>query len=300
MLDEVTLLVSEQEADALSDALMEKGVLSVAIEDADAGLDAERPLFGEPGLEPDVLAWNRSLLKILVEKGFDIAAALQDACEELALETPALIKREPVPDADWVRLTQAQFKPICVSERLWIVPSWSNPPVEGAINIRLDPGIAFGTGSHPTTHLCLQWLEGNLPAGATVLDYGCGTGILAIASAMLGAKAVEGCDIDEQAVESARFNAQGNGVDGNFQLPDDLTPKTYDVVVANILANPLKMLAPSLVSKVAKGGKLILSGILDKQADEMLSFYSTNAPDMTFRLWKTQDGWVALEGSRPE
>ena len=187
ILHEAAFLTREDLAEEFSDLLMDAGVLSVSTEDADADSPDEKPLYGEPGLEPEVQAWTRTRLKLLYEAGFDVRGAVRAAAEQLGIDTPAIESDTAVPDADWVRGTQAQFGPVKVSDRLWIVPSWNEPPVPDALNIRLDPGVAFGTGSHPTTHLCLAWLDENCPAGASVLDYGCGTGILAIAAAKVGA-----------------------------------------------------------------------------------------------------------------
>ena len=210
-----------------------------------------------------------------------------------------------MPDADWVRLTQSQFGPIQVAERLWIAPSWhrDNPDVpgldldaaDGAIHIELDPGLAFGTGSHPTTHLCLAWLEAELPAGATLLDYGCGSGILAIAARKLGAGPTQAVDIDPQAVQSTVFNAQVNGVELDAMLPDGLKDGTFQVVVANILSNPLKVLAPMLAGRVAPGGQLVLSGVLERQAEEVAAAY---APWIAMSVWRARDGWVCLHGRK--
>ena len=211
-----------------------------------------------------------------------------------------------VPDADWVRLTQSQFGPIHIAERLWIVPSWhrDSPDVpgleaaeaeDGAIHIELDPGLAFGTGSHPTTHLCLAWLEAELPKGATLLDYGCGSGILAIAARKLGAGPTQAVDIDAQAVQSTVFNAEVNHVELQAMLPDGLADGTFEVVVANILSNPLKVLAPMLAGRVAAGGHLVLSGVLERQAEEVAAAY---APWIAMSVWRARDGWVCLHGQK--
>jgi len=211
-----------------------------------------------------------------------------------------------VPDADWVRLTQAQFGPIQAGGRIWIVPSWHNenpdvPPLaafsapDGPIRIQLDPGLAFGTGSHPTTHLCLEWLARHVRPDETVLDYGCGSGILAIAAKLLGAGQTWAVDIDEQAVQSSRDNARINGVDIDALRPDDLGPERMHLVVANILSNPLKVLAPMLANRVVPGGRLVLSGILERQADEVAGAYSAW---LDLEVWRARDGWVCLHGRR--
>lgn len=306
---ELVLHCREAQAEALSDALLEAGALSVSVEDADEGTEGERPLFGEPGTEPDVQAWDSNRVVALLPDGADPAQLLEAALAESGLD-PALAEGwslRDVPDADWVRLTQSQFGPIEISEKLWIVPSWhrDDPEVAQAvaqaagsddvIRIELDPGLAFGTGSHPTTHLCLAWLEAQLAAGSTVLDYGCGSGILAIAARKLGAGNTLAVDIDPQAVQSTIDNAQVNRVELSAMLPDSLPEGTFQVVVANILSNPLKVLAPMLAGRVAPGGHLVLSGVLERQAEEVATAY---APWIAMSVWRARDGWVCLHGSR--
>ncbi len=298
MLKEYWLLVGRGDAEKLSDALVENGAFSVSIEDADADSLDEEPIFGEPGLEPKELAWRRSRIKALADGSFDIEKALAQACVSLGLEQPAIEKVVEVPDNDWVRITQAQFNPVQITDKLWIVPTWHEPPEPSAINIRLDPGVAFGTGTHPTTRLCLEWLGEHDLKGESVLDYGCGSGILAIAASKLGANPVIGTDIDPQAVEAATLNAENNGSNATFCLPDQLPEKTFDIVVANILSNPLRVLAPALVSRVADGGHLILSGILESQAQELADVYNRLLPKLNMAIWKTADGWVCLTGQK--
>jgi len=303
---ELVLHCREAQAEALSDALLEAGALSVSVEDADSDTEAEQPLFGEPGSEPEVRAWRRNRVVALLPDGADPEQVLEQAGSQSGLDfiASAWTTRE-VPDADWVKLTQAQFGPIHVGDRLWIVPSWhrDNPDVavavdsdsSEAIRIELDPGLAFGTGSHPTTHLCLEWLETNLEHGQTVLDYGCGSGILAIAAKLLGAGSTDGVDIDEQAVRATEYNAQVNHCDVRAILPDALPDGQYQVVVANILSNPLKVLAPMLANRVAPGGRLVLSGVLERQADEVADAY---APWLKMSVWRSREGWVCLSGQR--
>ena len=298
MLREIKLLCDERSAEGFGDLLMDAGAVSVTIEDADRDLPDERPLYGEPGLEPETLAWNRSRLSILVPEEFDAETAVALAAKSMGIEVPAIESDEPLPDENWVKITQAQFGPTKVSDRLWIVPSWHEPPDPSAINIRLDPGVAFGTGSHPTTHLCLRWLDANVASNDRVLDYGCGSGILAIAAAKVGAGVVKGTDIDPQAVEAASRNARENGVEATFVLPKDLAEERFDVVVANILSNPLKFLAPALLGRVAEGGRLVLSGILARQAEEVIAVYREVDPTVELSVWAEEEGWVCIAGRR--
>ncbi len=296
---EITLLVNDREAEVLGDALMDAGALSVCIEDADADTPDEQPLYGEPGLEPTKLAWKNSLLKVLVEDDFDYGLDVAIAVKALNIKEPQVISDKPVENADWVRITQAQFQPVRVSDRLWIVPTWHEPPAgDTAINIRLDPGVAFGTGSHPTTHLCLQWLDANVQKDQTVLDYGCGTGILAIAAKKLGAANVLGTDIDPQAVDAAIDNAQANDAPARFVLPEDMPEGTFDIVVANILSNPLKLLAPALLARVKPHGHLVLSGVLARQAQEVIDVYQKHDPSVKLSVWKESEGWVCIAGTK--
>ena len=302
---ELVLSCSEAEAEALSDILMDTGVLAVTVEDADSDTEVERPLYGEPGLEPEVQAWRNNRVVALLPDGLDPRQVLEQLSHEADREvTDSDWSLRDVPDQDWVRLTQSQFGPIKVGDNIWIVPSWhAEDPVlpaagtepGGIVRIQLDPGLAFGTGSHPTTHLCLEWLASGLPRGATVLDYGCGSGILAIAAAMLGASRVDAVDIDELAVQSTRDNASQNGVSVTACLPDALEAGQFDIVVANILSNPLKVLAPMLSNRVAPGGSLVLSGVLERQAEEVAAAYR---PWLEMGVWQARDGWVCLHGVR--
>ena len=280
--------------EAWSDALLDLGALSVDVADPGAGTARETPLFAEPGNEGD-LRWPSARLTALFAAGTDVDDALARAGARLELAPPPHECFE-VADEDWVRATQAQFAPVRITERLWIVPSWCAAPDPAAINVTLDPGLAFGTGTHPTTRLCLEWLAVTLAQGASVLDYGCGSGILAIAAGRLGAGRVTGVDIDRQAVAAARENARVNGVAADFVLPDAL-PRgaTYDVIVANILANPLRLLAPALAARSARDGRIVLSGVLAEQTDDVVAAY---APWFIMSPWKGEDDWVALEGVR--
>jgi ribosomal protein L11 methyltransferase len=288
----VRLAVDGERAEAWADALLEAGALSVSIEDRDLGTADEEPQFGEPGMA-DPKAWKRNWVVALL----DGAAPLDDLLRAAGIPAATQRQVERVEEQDWVRLTQAQFEPIRISEKLWIVPSWHAMPAGASLGIVLDPGLAFGTGSHPTTRLCLRWLERHLRGGESLLDYGCGSGILAIAAAKLGAAPVLGIDIDPQAVEAARDNAARNAVDAAFGLPDDacLDGASFQILVANILTNPLKALAPLLAGKVAAAGRIALSGILESQAAEIVAVY---APWFEMRVWASDEGWVCLEGTR--
>ena len=283
-----------QHADALADALLEAGALSASIEDADAGTPDEKPQFGEPG-SVTTPGWDRSRVVALLETGTDVDELLE-ACAPIAgLDTVPSYTQEEVAEQNWVQLTQSQFDPIRISGRLWIVPSWHEAPDPEAIVLVLDPGMAFGTGSHPTTRLCLEWLERTVTPGDSLLDYGCGSGILAIAAAKLGAGDVLGVDIDTQAVTAAINNAENNAVTARFADSAKEIPGQYDIVVANILSNPLKALAPAICSHVRPGGKLALSGILAEQTDELIAAY---APYLPLSVADTRDGWVCLTGTK--
>lgn len=286
--------VDSKVAEPLSDALMEAGALSVSLEDADAGTVDETPLFGEPD-HPTAELWAHSIAVVLLDENTDAGAILAAAAQQAGIPVPTTYTTEAVADADWVRLTQSQFDPIPISPRLWIVPTWHEAPDSSAINLKLDPGLAFGTGSHPTTRLCLRWLDDKVKGGETLLDYGCGSGILAIAAAKLGAARVDGVDIDPQAVSSSRDNAELNQVAAHFCLPGDLAPGQYDVVVANILTNPLKGMAPLLAGRVRAGGQLVLSGILAEQAEDVMAVYREW---FNFEPPATDEGWVRLSGTK--
>lgn len=295
---EIVLEVPRQHAEQLSDALMEAGALSVSVEDADEGTEAEQPLFGEPGMEPEQNAWERSRVVALTDADADHDAIVREACASCKLGSGdwAFSLRQ-VAEQDWVRVTQSQFEPIHIGKNIWVVPSWHDAPDPQALILELDPGLAFGTGSHPTTRLCMEWLEQLVPAGLSVLDYGCGSGILAMVAKKLGAAQVDGVDIDPQAIESACFNSERNTCDVAYFLPEDFGnahPHTrYDVVVANILSSPLKLMAPMLAGRVANGGAMVLSGVLARQAEEVIAAY---APYIKLSVWAEHEGWVALSG----
>ena len=279
-------------ADELSDALLAHGVQSVSVEDANAGTDDEAPLYGEPGM-PVEGAWPQSLIKALCAQGSDPLRLLSAACARIGLAPVPEYRLEPVGDEDWVRLSQSQFEPIRISERLWIVPSWSTAPDPHAINLVLDPGLAFGTGSHPTTRLCLQWLEQTIRGGERVLDYGCGSGILAIAALRLGAGQAQGVDVDPLALVAAHANAARNKVDAHFINTETPSAFKADLVAANILANPLILLAPVLAGYLCTGGRIALSGILETQAEEVIDAYS---PWFPMQVGGIDGGWALLVG----
>ncbi len=294
----VALETDAAHADALSEALLAVGAISVSVEDAQAGTDAETPQFGEPGGandQPIVPLWARSRITALFDPAPDLIGRIIGAVAAAGIEDVPEIAVDDIEEQDWVRLTQAQFDPIRVNERLWIVPSWHAAPDPNAVNLVLDPGLAFGTGSHPTTFLCLQWLSDTLRGGEAVLDYGCGSGILGIAAARLGAATVLGVDIDENALIAARGNADINKVALQLRHSRDALTEQFDIVVANILTNPLCVLAPLLAGRVAAGGRLALAGVLATQAMQVIDAY---APLIALRVGAERDGWVRLEGSR--
>ena len=303
---ELVFTVPAEIAEPLGDALLEVGALSVTVEDDAAGGYDENPLYGEPGLSPEVQAWDRSSVTALFNPEIDDSAAnhfipeLLVALQEAGFKLPVPAEKI-VEEQDWVRLTQSQFAPIQIGQRIWVVPSWHEAPADpNAICLAVDPGLAFGTGSHPTTHLCLLWLEQNTElTGQSLLDYGCGSGILAIAAAKLGCNPVVGTDIDPQAMVAARSNAEINNTLIRFVLPQENAPELaaetkYDIVMANILANPLQVLAPALVNKMRPGGKIVLSGVLARQAEEVIATYSQW---LSLSVWKESEGWVCLHGT---
>jgi ribosomal protein L11 methyltransferase len=289
---ELRLQCPQDQVELISDALMALDALSVSVEDADAHTDQEQALFGEPNMPAPAAGWLRSHLIAL----FADEAQATDAAKLLALQTffenCALLSINVVPEQDWVRLTQSQFEPVPITPAFWVVPSWHEPPAGAQWVLRLDPGLAFGTGTHPTTRMCLKWIAEHPPMGQRVLDYGCGSGILAIGAAMLGAASVSAVDIDPDAVIAAQANAVANHVELNLGLPDTAWGQ-YPLVVANILAAPLKVLAPLLCSHVAAGGTLLLAGILDRQTEDIQAAYQ---PYLDLQVADTQEGWVLMRG----
>ena len=292
---ELALVCREADVEIVSDALMEIDALAVSVEDADADTDAEHALFGEPGMPAPKAGWERSIVKALFpsEPEATEAATLilaQDWAADVHVQAI-----QAVPEQDWVRLTQSQFAPVEITPEFWIVPSWHQAPPQAQRVMRLDPGLAFGTGTHPTTRMCLRWIATHVRAWNRVLDYGCGSGILAIGAALHGARDIDAVDIDPAAITSSRDNAVANGVTLNPGLPE-LAQGEYPLVIANILATPLKLLAPLLCAHVAPGGNLILAGILSRQADELKAAY---APWLALEVSDEEDGWILMTAQRP-
>ena len=295
---ELLLLAPEEAVETVTDALIDElGALSVSVEDADADTDAEHALFGEPGMPAPAGGWKRSRIVALFANDQAATEASTLLLAQDWAKDVALVAMRPVAEQDWVRLTQSQFAPVEIALGFWIVPSWHEVPAGAQRVIRLDPGLAFGTGTHPTTRMCLRWTARQAPALAPrwtrVLDYGCGSGILAIGAALHGAGRIDAVDIDPAAVEATRANAAANKVSVNAGLPE-LAQGQYPLVFANILATPLKLLAPLLCSHVAAGGHLVLAGILERQADELTAAY---APWLTLRVDDRDDGWVLMTGT---
>lgn len=291
--------VEAADGDRWSDALLDAGALSVDAADPAAGSGFETPVFGEPDGAPAAW-WPITRLTALCAADADAPAIVRSAAAALDRAPPAF-ETSTVEDQDWVRATQAQFGPLRITDLLWIVPTWCEPPRHAARIVRLDPGLAFGTGAHPTTRLCLRWLASSVTARASMLDYGCGSGILAIAAAKLGARHVAGVDIDAQALRASRDNATANGVRAQFTTPDALTPGTFGLVVANILANPLRLLAPVLALRTTPGGRIALSGILASQADALVDayapWYDMDPPHADDDGCRDGD-WLLLSGTR--
>ena len=292
---ELRLTCPEDRVEPITDALDALDALSVSVEDADADTDAEHALFGEPGMPPPAQSWARSRVVAL----FPIQPAAEEAARLLALqdffEGCEVTEVAAVPDQDWVRLTQSQFEPVPVTPSFWIVPTWHEVPAEAKNVIRLDPGLAFGTGTHPTTRMCLRWTAAHAPVGPRVLDYGCGSGILAIGAALHGATEVDAVDIDEAAVGATQANAAANGVALSAVGLPEVAQGAYDTVLANILATPLKVLAPLLCAHVAPGGALVLAGVLKRQTTELQAAY---AEYLKLEVADTEDGWVLLVARR--
>jgi len=282
-----------QNADLLSDTLMEVGALSASIEDANAETPDEQPIFGEPG-DPPPGIWNKNFISALFNEDTNINDVMAQVEEITGIQNLSYSTQE-IEEQDWVRATQSQFDPIKITDNLWIVPTWHDAPNPNALNIVLDPGLAFGTGSHPTTHLCLAWLVDEVKPHHEVLDYGCGSGILAIAAKKLGAKDVVGVDIDAQAIIASQFNAEQNHVEADFYMATNYPEKPADIVVANILSGALMVLAPALAHACKSNGRIALSGILREQAEQVSSMYAEWF-DMDAPVF--MDSWVLLSGTR--
>ena len=292
---ELSLLCPEDRVDVLSDALDALDALSVSVEDADAQTPAEQALFGEPGMPPPKDGWQRSRVVALFAQESQAQEAAQLLSAQDFFEACLVIGVQVVADQDWVRLTQSQFTPVEITPDFWIVPTWHEPPAQARQIIRLDPGLAFGTGTHPTTRMCLRWIAQHGVQGQRVLDYGCGSGILAIGAAKYGATHIDAVDIDDAAVTSTLLNAEANGVVLVAGLPEKARGQ-YQTVLANILATPLKVLAPLLCSYVASGGSLVLAGILERQADELKAAY---APWVELLVADSEDGWILMTATSP-
>ncbi len=292
---ELNLLCPEAHVEDLSEALEALDALSVSVEDADAQTEHEQALFGEPGMPPPKEGWQRSKVVALFAKEEDAKEAAVLLAAQDFFESCQILSIAVVPDQDWVRLTQSQFAPVEITPEFWIVPTWHEPPAQAQKIIRLDPGLAFGTGTHPTTRMCLRWIATHEVQGQRVLDYGCGSGILAIGAAKFGAQSIDAVDIDEAAVTATLLNAQANEVSLNAGLPD-MAVGTYQTVLANILATPLKVLAPLLCQHVASGGHLVLAGILDRQAEELIQAY---APFLNLEVADREDGWILMTARSP-
>lgn len=290
---ELVLHVPEESVESVSDALESLDALSVSVEDADAQTPEEQAMFGEPGMPAPKAGWQRSTMTAL----FQQEPQAQEAARLLAVqdffEGSSVVGVKPVPDQDWVRLTQSQFDPVDITSTFWIVPTWHEPPAAAKRVLRLDPGLAFGTGTHPTTRMCLRWIAARNLAGQRVLDYGCGSGILAMAAKLFGAGVTDAVDIDPAAVSSTQINAAANHVQLNAGLPD-LAQGAYNLVLANILATPLKVLAPLLCGHLATGASLVLAGILSRQADELKAAY---APYVDLQVTDEQEGWILMTAS---
>jgi ribosomal protein L11 methyltransferase len=292
---ELSLLCPEDRVDVLSNALDALDALSVSVEDADAQTPAEQALFGEPGMPPPKDGWQRSRMVALFAQEAQAQEAVHLLSAQDFFEGCRILGVQAVADQDWVRLTQSQFSPVEITPDFWIVPTWHEPPAEARQIIRLDPGLAFGTGTHPTTRMCLRWIAQHGVQDQRVLDYGCGSGILAIGAAKYGASDIDAVDIDEAAVTSTVLNAEANGVNLVAGLPEK-AQGLYQTVLANILATPLKVLAPLLCSYVAPSGALVLAGILERQADELKAAY---APWIQLEVADSEDGWILMTATSP-
>ena len=295
----LTVLVAAASVDVVSDLLSDNySSLSVSIEDADAGSASEQPVFDEPGVSASV-GWQRARLTALFGDASGATAAAAGLAASATGTGMQIESIAPVDDRDWVRLTQSQFGPTEIDAGFWIVPTWSAVPPEATRVIRLDPGMAFGTGTHPTTRMCLRWIAQHAPARPTpwarVLDYGCGSGVLAIAAARFDAAMIDAIDIDPAAIDATQINAIANAVTLRTGGAESVDGR-YSLIVANILATPLKLLAPLLASRLDPDGEIVLSGILTSQAEDLRASY---APWLSLIVAEEQEGWILMTGARP-
>ena len=287
----LTFFAEEKDIDLLSEALETRGALSIFIQDKNLNNSDEELIFGEPHSGPNKF-WATNQIQALFNDSVSIKE-IQDELVSNFQDIDFKFTASSVSETDWVKLSQSQFKPICIKDRINIVPSWHKINNPKLINIILDPGLAFGTGAHPTTHLCTEWLIDNVSKEKKVLDYGCGSGILAIAAYKLGAKMVKGVDIDPQAIIASKENGNVNECNIDWLNTDEDFKFQADLLVANILSSALSVLAPLLASYCAPKGKIALSGILESQENQIKKIY---APWFTFEQTLKNNGWVCLSG----
>ncbi|UDG82819.1 50S ribosomal protein L11 methyltransferase [Candidatus Vallotia lariciata] len=294
---EVVVEVDRNSAESLSDALLELGVLSVCIEDADSETPYEQALFDESGLISGQVVWMHSRVIAMLGSKQDPTILLVAAANKAEMPMLPAFTTRNVHEQDWLKLIQTHLKPIHIGQKIWVVPTWHDAPKQDAVVLKLDPGLAFGTGRHPTTRLCMEWIEQHVQAGNSLLDYGCGSGILSILACKCGASPVVGVDIDPQAIELTQRNSKHNHVEITYKFPHECPANKFDIVVANILSNPLKLMASILASKVKPGGRLALSGILTCQVDAVVAAYASY---IHLSIWCEREGWVCLAGCRPK
>jgi len=285
--------INKEDVDSISDFLIELGAISTSIEDTNLNQKNEELIFGVPNIESQQF-WENNTVQALFEKKINIEiikAAIKNKFSNAVLS----LSIEEVEDKDWVKSTQTQFSPIRINDKLWIIPTWHKIQDKNAINLLLDPGLAFGTGAHPTTHLCLLWLLDNINQNLSVLDYGCGSGILGIAAKKIGAKKVIGVDIDSQAVKASKDNSEMNNVKISWSNAKEKIDFKADLIVANILSSALSILAPILAEYSITNGRIALSGILESQEDDIKKIYS---PWFDFDPSYKKDGWILISGTK--
>ena len=287
----LTFFAEEKDINLLSEALETRGAISIFIQDKNLNNSDEELIFGEPHSGPNKF-WATNQIQALFNNSMDIKEIQEELVSNFQ-DIDFKFTTSSVSETDWVKLSQSQFKPICIKDRINIVPSWHKINNPKLINIILDPGLAFGTGAHPTTHLCTEWLIDNVSKGKKVLDYGCGSGILAIAAYKLGAKVVKGVDIDPQAIIASKENGALNECNIDWLNTDKDFKFQADLLVANILSSALSVLAPLLASYCSPKGKIALSGILESQENQIKKIY---APWFTFEQTLKNNGWVCLSG----